>query len=54
MVVTRRTRETQTITVDGAAGPRSSETISESIDQILCAWCGDGESVSELGRTGAI
>lgn len=54
MVVTRRVRETHSVTVDGLLAPQGAELIAESVDQVLCGWCGSGESVIELGQTGAI
>jgi hypothetical protein len=54
VVVTRRVRETQSIAVDGAVGPSSSEVIAECIDEVRCGWCGDHTSVDELGKTGAL
>ena len=54
VVVTRRIREIHSITLDGLAGPPNPEVISESIEQVLCGWCGTGDSVSELGQTGAM
>ncbi|MEM7323528.1 MAG: hypothetical protein AAF531_10620 [Actinomycetota bacterium] len=53
-MVTRRVKETQSIAVDGAVGPSSSEVVAEHIDEVRCGWCGDHTSVDELGQTGAL
>jgi hypothetical protein len=54
IVVTRRVRESHNITVDGVREPATSVTVSETIDEVLCSWCGKGDAVRELGRTGAV
>lgn len=50
LVVTRRMRETHSITVAGACGPAESHLIDESIDEVRCGWCGDADAVVEIGE----
>ena len=56
LVVTRRMRETQSITVAGACGPAESRLIDESVDEVRCGWCGGSDEIVEIGpvarRTG--
>lgn len=54
IVVTRRTKESHNITVNGVRETAEFEMISETVEEVLCSWCGRGDAVSELGPTGAV
>jgi hypothetical protein len=52
LVMTRRVRETHSVGVDGALGPLRSRLETETVDEIICSWCGDGDRIEALGPAG--
>ena len=52
MVMTRRVRETHSVGVDGALGPLRSRLETETVDEIICSWCGDGDRIEALRPAG--
>jgi hypothetical protein len=49
IVLTRRTRESHSISYDGSAGLQKLEVMAETVDEVVCSWCGLGDAVRELG-----
>lgn len=50
VTVSRRTREFHHFSVGGALDIEQTELLSETVDEILCRWCGHGNDVVRIDR----
>jgi hypothetical protein len=50
---TRRTRAFHHYTVGGELEVEDVETLSETIEEVRCRWCGTGATVVEIGQAAA-
>ena len=48
--VVRRTREYHHYSVGGTRDIEQTEILSETVDEILCRWCGHGDDVVRIDR----
>ena len=48
---TRRTRAYHHYTVGGELTVEDSEVLSETVEEVLCRWCGKGTAVEELRQS---
>jgi hypothetical protein len=50
--ISRTTREYHHFTVGGSLQVEDAEVLSETIDEVLCRWCGHGDAVVRLEPQG--
>ena len=53
VTTTRRTRAFHHFTVGGALSIEDEEVLAESVDEVLCRWCGTGSNVVEVSEAEA-
>lgn len=52
VTATRTTRSFHHYTVGGELTVEDQQIIAESIESVVCRWCGSGDSVVEIGESG--
>ena len=50
VTTSRRTRAFHHFTVGGALSIEDEEVLAESVDEVLCRWCGTGANVAEISE----
>jgi hypothetical protein len=53
VTTSRRTRAFHHFTVGGALSIEDEEVLAESVDEVLCRWCGTGSNVVEVSEAEA-
>lgn len=53
VTATRRTRAFHHFTLGGDLSIEDDEVLDETIDDVICRWCGNGAAVEELSAAGA-
>lgn len=52
--MSRRIRETHHVGLDGVPVVGRPEILSESTEQVVCAWCADGDQVEQIASTDGV